>query len=58
VLGFLPDYIGNLRVNIAPPDELFAAVSVPPCSVITRCVKASPTPLPFGLVVKKGMKIF
>ena len=37
-------HCGSRIVNTAPPPKAFAAVSVPPCSVITRCAKARPMP--------------
>src|SRR6266567_6102131 len=45
-------------VKTAPPSAAFTTERVPPCSVITRCASARPTPWPCDLVVKKGIKIF
>jgi hypothetical protein len=48
---------GRRIVKSAPPSAAFATMRAPPCSVITRCASARPTPWPCDLVVKKGMKI-
>jgi len=45
-------------MKAAPPSGWLVAVSVPPCSVITRWASANPIPWPCDFVVKKGMKIF
>ena len=45
---------GSVKRNVAPRSALFSAQMRPPCaSTIVREID-SPTPMPFGLVVKNG----
>ena len=48
--------LGNLRTNSAPSLVLPRTPMVPPWATIMRRAIASPRPVPFVLVVKKGLK--
>src|SRR5690606_24888984 len=49
--GSLVTTRGNVTVKRAPLPSTLQASIVPPWSVTIRCVMASPSPVPFGLLV-------
>lgn len=52
LLGF----IGNSPTKIAPPGSLLTNAIVPLWAFIIRLQMARPSPVPFVLVVKNGLK--
>jgi len=50
--------MGRLSVKQAPSPGLLCSSTVPPWFSITEKTLASPRPVPWGLVVKNGSKIF
>src|SRR6266702_431377 len=49
---------GSVTINSAPPSGRFRTSTWPPCCTIIFCTTASPSPVPFALVVKNGRKSF
>src|SRR3972149_520519 len=47
-------FTGKMILKTAPPEALLEAVIAPPCSSTILLETASPSPVPFPLVVKKG----
>src|SRR4030095_6776729 len=55
-----PSTSGNVTSNRVPPlaEIGLRQVTSPPKSITRRCTTAKPNPVPFCLVVKKGMNTF
>src|SRR6266705_1885239 len=49
---------GSVTINAAPPPGWFRTSTCPPCCTMIFCTTASPSPVPFAFVVKKGTKSF
>src|SRR3989442_7497530 len=55
--SFASTLVGRVKQKLAPRGELSAAHKRPPCDSTMERLMRSPMPVPWGLVVKKALKI-